>query len=188
MTLFLTEPPMAEPVTLAEAKTHLRVDHESDDALIDGCIRAARELVEQETGLALITQSWQLALEAWPASGNAPLKRHPVAAVTAVTRYDGTGEPVTVAESGYRLDRRSRPAFVDLRAASATDAANGIEIDFTAGFGPSAADVPATLKRAVLLLTAHFYEFRASYGPGDQPVSYPAGLARLLAPWRRERL
>ena len=188
MTLFLTEPPVAEPVTLAEAKAHLRIDHDSEDGLLEGCIRAAREWVEQETGLALITQSWRLALDGWPASGIARLKRHPVEAVAAVTRHDPPGEPVVIAADGYRLDRRSRPACLDLRASNGSDAANGIEIDFTAGFGPSAADVPATLKRAVLLLAAHFYEFRATYGPGDQPVSFPAGLARLLAPWRRERL
>jgi uncharacterized phiE125 gp8 family phage protein len=65
---------------------------------------------------------------------------------------------------------------------------NGIEIDFTAGFGQAATDVPDLLRRAIILLAAHWYEFRMSFGPGDQPVSYPAGYERMIAPFRRTRL
>ena len=65
---------------------------------------------------------------------------------------------------------------------------NGVEIDFTAGFGEAGADVPDLLKRAILLLVGHWYEFRAGFGPADQPVSYPAGYERLIAFYRAGRL
>ncbi|MCC0033552.1 MAG: phage head-tail connector protein, partial [Brucellaceae bacterium] len=87
MILFLTAGPQAEPVALADIKAHLRIDHDGEDALLDGYLRTARELVEQEAALCLIAQSWRLVLDDWPASGVVPLKRHPVISVDAVTRY-----------------------------------------------------------------------------------------------------
>jgi uncharacterized phiE125 gp8 family phage protein len=65
---------------------------------------------------------------------------------------------------------------------------NGVEIDFSAGFGEAGADVPDLLKRAILLLVAHWFEFRAGFGPADQPASYPAGYERLIAGYRAGRL
>ena len=65
---------------------------------------------------------------------------------------------------------------------------NGIEIDFIAGFGDAGPDVPDGLRRAILLLVAHWYEFRAAVGPQDQPVGYPPGYDRLIAGWRQRRL
>ena len=64
MTLFRTVEPALEPVTLAEAKAHMRLGHDSEDALIAGLIRAARDEVERTTGTALIDQDWRLALDA----------------------------------------------------------------------------------------------------------------------------
>ena len=61
--------PAAEPVTLAEAKAHLRVVDAVEDTLISGLIKAAREEVEAATGLALISQNWRLYLDCWPPSG-----------------------------------------------------------------------------------------------------------------------
>jgi len=65
---------------------------------------------------------------------------------------------------------------------------NGIEIDFTAGFGEAGTDVPDLIKRAMLALVAHWYEFRASFSGREQPVSFPPGYERLVAPWRLRRL
>ena len=65
---------------------------------------------------------------------------------------------------------------------------NGLEIDFRAGFGEAGTDVPDLLRRAILLLVAHWYEFRAGFGPGDQPVSYPPSYERMIAHYRDRRL
>jgi hypothetical protein len=63
----LLVPPTMEPVSLDEAKEHLRVDQEADDAYITGLVIAARQLVEDDTRRALLTQDWQLTLpDAWP--------------------------------------------------------------------------------------------------------------------------
>ena len=70
MALFRTVAPEAEPVTLSEAKQPLRIDHDSEDALLEGLLRAAREEVEASCGLALVAQSWRLTLDRHaPATG-----------------------------------------------------------------------------------------------------------------------
>jgi uncharacterized phiE125 gp8 family phage protein len=189
MALFRTVPPAAEPVTLADCKAHLRLAHDEEDGLIAGLIRAARETVEQETGVALIDQDWRLTLDAWPQSGLVAIRRHPVKAVLSVTLYDAEGAASLMDPARYRLDGLSRPARLMVTDAWPPGAAiNGIEIDFRAGFGEAGPDVPDLLKRAVILLVAHWYEFRAAFGPDDQPVSLPEGFRRLTDGWRLRRL
>lgn len=189
MTLFRTVGPSAEPVTLVEVKTHLRLDHTADDSLLAGLIRAAREEVERSAGLALLAQSWRLALDRWPRSGRATLAVHPVRAVLSVTAYGTEGEASLLSAADYQVDLLSRPARVHFhRMQAPLRAMNGVEIDFRAGFGEAGTDVPDQLKRAILLLVAHWYEFRAGFGPSDQQVSYPAGYERLIAGYRAGRL
>lgn len=189
MTLFRTVAPEAEPVTLADAKQNLRLDHDGEDELLGGLIRAAREEVEASCGLALIDQSWRLALDRLPRSGRVPLRRHPVREVLSVTVYGSDGEASLVDPESYRLDAHDRPArLLFLQGLEPGVAMNGIEIDFSAGFGEAGTDVPDLLKRAILLLVAHWSEFRASFSASEQPVSFPPGYERLIAPWRARRL
>lgn len=189
MTLFRTVEPAAEPVTLVEAKAHLRISHDSEDELIAGLIRAAREEVEAQTGTALIDQNWRLALDSWPANGRVALMRHPVKQVLSVTVYGSEGEASVVDPQSYLLDAMSRPARLHFDERPAPGRVmNGIEVDFSAGFGEAGADVPDLLKRAMLLLVAHWYEFRAAFSADMQPVSIPDGFDRLIAGHRRGRL
>lgn len=189
MTLFRTVAPEAEPVTLVEARRNLRIDHDSEDELLEGLIRAAREEVEAACGLALIDQSWRLALDRLPRSGPVPLRRHPVREILSVTVYGEDGEGSLVDPGGYRLDANARPARLYFSAALAPGvAANGIEIDFSAGFGEAGTDVPDLLKRAMLVLVAHWYEFRAHFPASERAVWLPAAYERLTAPWRARRL
>jgi len=189
MTLFRTVDPTAEPVTLVEVKAHLRLDHDGEDDLLNGLIRAAREDVERAAGLALLEQSWRLVLDQWPREGCVAVPLHPVREILSVTAYGSEGEGTVIGPSGYQTDTISRPARLHFDGPpGALRALNGIEIDFVAGFGEAATDVPDLLRRAIILLVAHWYEFRTSYGPGDQPVSYPAGYDRMIAPYRRGRL
>ena len=63
MNLVITTPPAAEPLTLEEAKAHLRITHDADDDAINALISAAREMCESYTGLALITRGYSLYLD-----------------------------------------------------------------------------------------------------------------------------
>ena len=189
MTLFRTVEPALEPVTLVEAKAHLRLAHDSEDELISALIRAARDEVERTTGTALIEQDWRLVLDAWPRSGTLALMPHPVRAILSVTVYGSEGEASPIDPGACRLDGHARPARLWLAERPAPGAAlNGIEVDFRAGFGEAGTDVPDLLKRAILMLVAHWFEFRGVAGAADQPVGHPPGYDRLVAAWRRARL
>jgi uncharacterized phiE125 gp8 family phage protein len=67
-------------------------------------------------------------------------------------------------------------------------AAGGIEIDFTAGFGAQAGDVPQSVRHALLLLVAHWYEHRDPIDIGDRTAAIPAAVSELLAPYTVTRL
>lgn len=189
MTLFRTVEPSADPVTLAEVKAQLRIDHDSEDVLIGGLIRAATAEVEAQTGMALIAQHWRLALDRLPESGIVLLRRHPVREIQSVTIYDAEGASSLVDPSRWSADLVSRPARMDIDLpVGRLRRMNGLEIDFEAGFGEAGADVPDQLKRAVLVLVAHWFEFRAAYRAEDQPVSHPPGFERLIAGYRLGRL
>ena len=182
-------PPAVEPITLAEAKAHLRLETTDEDALLAALIRAARLHLESQTGLCLISRPLRLYLDDWPEGRMIQIARGPVQTIEIVTVYDAVGTPVHVDMSGYMLDGAAQPARLILPERPATARAlNGIEIDFTAGFGESGADVPDTLKRALLLHVAAMFELRGVLALDDQPGAVPQGYERLIAPHCRRRL
>ncbi len=184
MTLLLISGPAEEPVTLAEARAHLRLDTADEDALLTAFITAARAALEGETRRAFVTQSWRLLLDDWPGV-TVRLPLAPVVAVTAVT-LEGTGalDPAHY-ETALAGDE---PRLVAARAWPAPlHSVAGIAIDFEAGYGAAAA-VPAPLKQAVLMLAAHWFEHREPVSLGGAPVEMPLAVAALVAPYRRIRL
>lgn len=176
--------PAAPPVTVNDAKAHMRVTHDGEDALIGELIDAAGRFLTEDIGVALTDQDWRLSLSD-PPPGPIALSRHPVTSIIAVTVYDAEGAPTLLDGSAYRLDVRARPATLTFEPGAVPAATNGIEIDFRAGFGATAVEVPDTLRRAVLALVAHWYEFRAVYDAADQPVAIPMAYSRLVRAWRR---
>jgi uncharacterized phiE125 gp8 family phage protein len=192
MPLILTAGPSAEPVTLAEAKAHLRVDDAAEDALIASLIVTSRLHVEAAMALALMTQSWSWYLDAWPPGRALELPLRPVGGIAALRLYDDTGAAITLDPAGYLLDdARLHPRLVRLGAPvwpRPGRIANGIEIAFIAGFGAAAADVPAPIRQAILLLVAHWYEHRAPVEEGAHAEPLPVMVSELLAPYRTLRL
>ena len=189
MTYALITPPAAEPLTLAEAKAHLRLDGNEEDGLILSLITTAREFLERETGLCLIRQRWRLYLDCWPGDGVIRILKSPVQAIQNVAVYDADGEPQAVLLADHLLDGDGRPARLWLRDPPKPGrAVNGIEIDFAAGFGEAATDIPDTLKRAMLSHVAHMFALRGAISPEQQPGGLPVGYERLIAPFRMRRL
>lgn len=191
MALTMTAAPAAEPISLAEAKAHLRVDANDEDVLISSLVVAARLLAERTLGLALVTQGWSYFLDAWPQRGCISLPLSPVQAVSAVTVHDADGGSTVLDVNGYAVDVLSVPARLVLTAATlpvVTRAFNAFEVAFTAGYGNAASDVPQPIRQALLLLVAHWFERRepVELGPGPQQV--PGIAAGLLQPYRRVRL
>ncbi|HUU24381.1 MAG TPA: head-tail connector protein [Methyloceanibacter sp.] len=191
MALVMTATPAAEPISLAEAKAHLRVDADDEDALITSLILAARLLVERTLGLALITQGWSYFLDHWPERGCITLPLAPVQAVSAITVHADDGGTTVIEASGYAIDVLSAPARLVLTSVTpslTTRAFNAYEVAFTAGFGDAGSDVPQPIRQALLLLVAHWFERREPIELGAGPQEAPAIVAGLLQQYRRVRL
>ena len=179
MPLTLDTPPAIEPVTLAEAKAHLKVDVGDDDALITALISAARARAEWHTGRAMITQAWTLWLDAWPDVIELPLP--PLQAVTALTTYGRDDAAHVLDGASYFVDTASGRVTLNYGRCPPTDLRrlNAVAVAFTAGYGGAAANVPPPLKEAILELIAFLYENR-----GEAPAELPLDCLALLAPYR----
>jgi uncharacterized phiE125 gp8 family phage protein len=189
MALFRITEPAQEPVTISEARAWLRLDHASEDGLIGELIRAARMEVENQTGRSLITQHWRMTFDRWPGRDLIHLPRGPVTSILSVTVYGAGGAPETLAPADYALDPGSDPARLLFERRPETGRRlNGVEIDYACGFGATGAAVPEFVRRAIKMLVVHFYEFRGSFRPDEQPVSHPDGFMPLLRPLKRVRL
>ncbi len=191
MALVLTSGPASEPVTVAEAKAHLRLDGNAEDLLIASLILTSRLHIEAAMGLALITQSWQLILDRWPSWPEVPMPLRPIQSITSVNVLAADGAAETMAASGYILDQHGWPPRL-IRTGVSWPApgrvAGGIEIAFTAGYGAEASDVPAPIRQALLMLVAHWYEHRDPIEIGSTVITIPSGVSELLAPYREAHL
>lgn len=132
----LITPPAVEPLTLAQAKLHLRVDFTDDDTLITGLITAARQFCEGITKRAFFNQTWLRTLDFFPLYGRieatrGPSERHTwpygtwywdkvtidlphprTVSVTSITYLDSTGTEQTLPTTSYNLDTTSIPARI----------------------------------------------------------------------------
>jgi uncharacterized phiE125 gp8 family phage protein len=144
--------PASEPVSLAELKNYLRVEHTTDDAELAAVLTAARQAVERDTGRSLITQTWVLQLDQWPCR-YVQLPQPPIVSVTSVTYVDAAGVTQTWAATNYVVDIRSRPGLIRLAYECDWPAVRGdergIAVTYVAGYGATAASVPADLRQAV---------------------------------------
>ncbi len=165
MAAILFNAPAVEPLTLAEAKAYLRVEHDDDDNLIETLIASARAEVEARTRRALITQQWRIVRDAWPTHGRIALTPAPLREVVAARVYDESGVAHVLDAESFVIDKAAAPGvigFVPWAIATPGRAVAGIEIDIECGYGDAASDVPEPLRQAVRLLLAHAYENRVS--------------------------
>ncbi len=186
MSSILLTGPTSEPLTLAEAKAFLRVEHDDDDDVIAALIAGARIHVEAGTRRALITQTWRIVRDAWPVSGRLALLPAPLRSLTAarVYREDGTTQSLDL--QAFVVDKAAAPAVLAFAAWSLPApgrAVGGIEIDIETGYG-AASDVPEALRQAIRLLVAHWYENRGLVAIGHEIHELPAATTALIAPFR----
>lgn len=190
MTLKLITAPATEPVTASEAKSHLRVDTTADDTLIGTLITAARQHVENHLRRALITQTWELVMDAFPAGDVIRLPRPPLVSVTSIKYTDVAGSESTFSSAAYVVDTDSTKGRVVLKSGESWPsdtlaAANGVRVRYVAGYG-SAAAVPNPIRQAILLLIGTLYENRESVlvAQGVTVAQLPFGVEALLMPYR----
>lgn len=193
--------PAEEPVSLAEAKAHLRVDHAEEDGLIGTLVRAAREHVETYLRRSLVTQRWELVLDAfeapavsfWPAYPRGPsiaLPRPPIISVEEVVYLDADGVEQSIAPAGFRFYPSTEPTLLEPSPGAEwptpLDGREVARVRYTAGYGDALA-VPAWAKSAMLLLVGHLYQHREAATSGVMITETPLGVRALLAPHRAYR-
>lgn len=155
MALKLITAPASEPVTLAEAKAHLRIEHTESDGLITDLIIAAREYCEGFQNRQYITAVWDLWLDAWPDKDYLHIPRPPLKSVTSVKYFGTDNTEYTMDPADYFIDDKSEPGRLALAYGESWPGASlrpvgGIVIRFAAGYG-GATDVPQKVKQAILL-------------------------------------
>jgi uncharacterized phiE125 gp8 family phage protein len=193
MTPSLIQPPALEPVSLAEAKDWLRIDASDEDDLLRALIVSARLVLEAFTRRFFVTQSWRVTLDAWPSNmrDHAPqrlaLPFAPFRGVAAIRVYDAARNAQTLTPGAYRAPPApdcGRLVFIAPPPQPGVDS-DGVEIDFTVGYGDRARDTPEPLRRAMTILLAHWHENR---GDARSVDAMPAAVVALARPFRRERL
>jgi uncharacterized phiE125 gp8 family phage protein len=189
--LTLTTPPARLPVELNELRAQLRLDDDQvlEDALLAANLRSAVQACESFTGRAVMTQTWTLFRDAWPAHA-LTLPRPPLRSVVHVKTYSESDTESLWAAENYIVDTASLPGRLIARVGQVFPvpgrAANGIEVRFTAGHGDTPMEVPEQLRQGILRLATHLFENRGDIDLGD--VIATSGAAALWRPFVVARL
>lgn len=187
--LVIDTAPTVEPVSLDEAKTHLRVTDPDDDTYITNLIKAARGAAEAFTRRAFITQTLDLALDRFPLGIGEPIvtPRPNLISVTSIVYNDQNGDSQTWSSSKYTVDIKNKPgrifpAFNEVYPTTRGHV-NDVTVKFVAGYG-AAADVPESVRQAILLIIGHLYNNRENTIIGTNVAELPQGAEPLLWPER----
>lgn len=167
MRLKLKTAPAVEPITLEEAKNHLKVDSADDNTLITALITTVRQWAEKETKRAFITQTWEMYLDSAPAEIEIP--KPPLQKTgLSIKVIDDAGNETVVDATTYDIDdSENSPGRVRLKSGCSWPAHRGFAsfiIEFKAGYGDIAMDVPEALKQGFFVLMGHLYENRGDEG------------------------
>lgn len=174
---------VTEPVSLASAKSHLRVSGTDEDALISSMIKTAREWCETYCGRCFIDSTYTLTMSGFP-DGPIVLPYGRVRSIESVKYHDENNSEITL--SGYRCDTNSRIPYLAAPSSgwpSALDYPGSITVVYKAGPTESnvVTDNPSVLVSAMLLLIDHFYANRGAVASGYNPVVVPYGVEALLS-------
>ncbi len=182
-----------EALPVAEFRDYLRLGTGfTDDAIQDGvletCLRAAIAAIEARTGKAILERGFRWSLTAWRDHGRQVLPIAPVSAVTRLFIVDRQGAETDTPVTAYALERDAhRPALASAGGSLPSVPIGGsAEIEFNAGYGPAWSDAPPALKKAVLMLAAHYYEHR--HAMAFEADGIPSGISDLLLPFLNLRL
>lgn len=161
----VTTAPTIEPFTVDEIKTFGRIDGDDEDDLIEGFITGVRELVEKYLGRALLEQTIVASMDFWPGAV-VQLPRPPLISITEVRTVDEDGMETTYSSDYYYANTKSLPGecVINFDATEPDNTSNrqrgGYEIEFKAGYGTEATDVPFALRNALMLWVMEVYENR----------------------------
>lgn len=182
-----------ESLPVARLKEHLRLgsgftDDGVQDALLAGFLRAALAAIEGRIARALFEREFRWTLPAWRGLATVALPVAPVSAVSEVAIVDAGGGVGVVPPGAWRLVPDGQaPVLAAVGTALPTIPQGGhARVEFLAGYGPEWSDIPADLAQAVMLLAAHFHEFRHDMALPSGCM--PFGVTSLIDRWRPMRI
>lgn len=184
-----TGAPSVEPVTVAEAKLFMRVDHSVDDTLIGALITAARLEVENFTHRQLITATWVMRMDMFPPSDQIDVPYPPLQSVTSLV-YNNTSNVATTltANTDYTIDIYRTPGRIIPARNTAWPTTyghiNDVTLTYKAGYGDASTNVPGPLIQAVKMITAHLYEHREQFLDGQTQLVKVETAERLMNHYR----
>ena len=187
--------PAVEPVTVAEAKAHLRVDVSDDDTYIGTLITAGREWCEQYLDRTLVHTQWVMRFDSFPPDGtqDIELPRPPMSmagTTTAVslTFTSETGGTQAYSTNSFRVDRNATPGAVKTLYGQTWPPHlmddNAVSVTWWAGYGSAGSSVPAAVRHAILMLVGHWYENRSTVLVGSISKQLEFAVESLLSSHR----
>lgn len=187
----VTAPPTVEPLSLEEAKAHLRVDGGDEDDLITALIVAARQHAESFTGRRFITQAVTWKLDGFDDCALARVAcAFPLLSVTSIAYVDTAGASQTLSGSVYETDLGGddTPGRIRLKEGQSwpdtADVLNAVTVILSAGYGPAATNVPAAIRHAMKLMIGHWFRNRETVITGTIATPLPMGAEALLYPFK----
>ena len=184
MAVTIVTEPSVEPVSVTEAKDHLRVIGTMDNNYITGLIAAARGMVEGYIERSLITQSLELVIDGFLGI-EIVIPRPPLISVTSLKYYDSSNDLQTMSADDYYVDAKTQPGrIIPVDSWPSTyDRPNAVTVTYSAGYGVFASFVPMPIRQAILLLVAEMYQNRGESIAGSVST-LPITAERLLSPYR----
>ena len=182
--------PAVTALSLVDAKAQIKPDTDEEDSLIGTYIDAAVSYLDGWHGVlarALITQTWEQDFECFSDLMRLPLD--PVQSITSIAYFDENNVQQTLDPSVFQLLTDGGGPFVtsapDQDWPSTFDRLDAITVTFVAGYGDAPADVPASLRHAMLLMVTNWFENREAVVVGTSAINLPLGVDALLQPYRR---
>jgi uncharacterized phiE125 gp8 family phage protein len=179
--------PVVEPVSVADAKAHIRVDTNTDDTYIAALIGAAREYCETYMDETLVDSQYVMRLDAFPAVielPRPPMSQTPARTAVSITYVTGeAGGTATLDTTAYRVDRDSVPGKIRTTYAGSWPSHlldyGSVTVTWWGGRGEDGSKVSPRVKAAILMLVGQWYERRMAADAASMS-EMPFGVKALL--------
>jgi len=189
----LVTPPAVALMTLEEAKRHCHVEllQPDDDAVLSGLILAVTAYLDGYSGIlgrALVNQTWRVNLHSWPPC-KIRLPLSPVSSIASIKYHDTLNNEVTLDAGNFSLHEDALSPFAEWSSTASLpslyDRPDAIAVDFVAGYGAAASNVPAAIILGAKMLLATWFENREASIVGTSAQELPFAVEALISPFRR---